>query len=145
MSEYDPADPNPEYAYQEGAPPAPEAMPARDPNIDEYGLRIPEKTYMEKAADFWTPEPDDPWYEQIGKGFGMAASVYPAYIADGIGQVPILGEMADGEERVRYERQRAAAQEAETAQVQEWYSPESAETPDDAMCPTDNPYQHMAE
>lgn len=144
MSEYDPADPNPEYHYQGGVPPG-ESTTAPDPNIDEYGLRVPEKTYIEKAADYWTPEADDPWYEEIGKGFGMAASVYPAYIADGIGQVPILGEMADGAERVRYQQQRASAEAAAAAEAQQWYSPESAQMPDDAMCPTDNPYQHMAE
>ena len=82
---------------------------------DEYGLKKPHKSWTEKAGEYFTPDADDTWYEEIGKGFAAIPAVIGGHILDNnpiTGGVPILGEIAHEEEKNRY-REARAAKEAE--------------------------------
>lgn len=96
----------------------------QDQQYDEYGLAIPKKDWTGLAADALAPDPDDAWYEELGKGVGAIPAVLGGHFLD---QMPIIGgpamgplnDLAHEGENLEYQRQRAAVEEA-----QKMYAPE---------------------
>lgn len=89
-------------------------------DYDEYGLKKPHKTYMEKANDWIKPGEDAGAAEQIGRALAAAPLLYGAHFADilplgwlspfGVegNKLPGLpGEIHHGQEVEAYNRRRA--------------------------------------
>ena len=122
MAEYDPSDPDGQYQY-EYQDPAPAPAPYQDPRIDEYGLHKPAESWTETMTELAYPseiaqDPNREWY-QDGRAFLAAPAGLAGHFMDELSPIdtngdwhvpmPILGEMAHGNEEAEYQRQRAAA------------------------------------
>lgn len=106
--------------------------------VDEYGLQVPHKSWTERSADYFAPDADDAWYEELGKAAAFTATVPATHVMDSL-PFPILGELAHGDEVNRYQQQRAQAEaNAEAQEAQKWYAPEQPTDPDGPMCPADD-------
>ena len=86
----------------------------QDPEVDEYGLQKPAKPFLQLGVDLVAIEPDDPWYEQIGKGLAAAPLGLGGHFLDqlpGIGgpAAGFMNEIAHSQEESQYAERRAAA------------------------------------
>ncbi len=128
---------------------------AEDAPYDEYGIAQPHKSNTERWVDEVAPpeimnDPEVGDLEKIGRAFAAAPVALAGHFADnlpipGVGfNVPVLSELAHGEEVARYNRERAAyeeelarqaqeAHDAETAAARAQYAPEDATDPEVAQ------------
>jgi len=97
-----------------------------DEETDEFGLHKPAVSWTERLTDYVAPsevmnDPNTPWYEQIGRGFGAVPAVLAGHVMDALSPVdtrgdwhvpkgPILSDLAEGAEKERYQRERAEKQ-----------------------------------
>lgn len=124
---------------------------AEDAPYDEYDIAQPHKSNTERWVDEVAPpeimnDPEVGDLEKIGRAFAAAPVALAGHFADnlpipGVGfNVPVLSELAHGEEVARYHRERAAYEEAQAAAAQAAYDEEVAAAqamyaPEDATDP----------
>jgi len=104
-----------------------------DKELDEYGLHKPAVPWTQRLPDLVAPpevmnDPDASWGDQIMRGLAAGPAALAGHFMDQLSPVntrgewhvpmPIFGELAEGEERERYQRERAE-KEAEQARAEE--------------------------